>query len=165
MNQNGEFGAPWCRGLRWVTAVAIAVCVGIPLIGIVSFPSKFLVTRTVMVALPLLIPIISAFFMVRGYALKDHTLTIHRLGWNSRFDLRSLVSATFDPAALSGSIRLFGNGGLFAFCGLFRNRKLGNYRAFGTDPRRSVILRFNDRVVVVTPDAPERFVDEILKEK
>lgn len=103
--------------------------------------------------------------MVRGYTLTDRELIIHRLGWSSHFDLASLISASSDPSAMNGSIRLFGNGGLFAFCGWFRNKKLGNYRVFATDPQRSVVLRFTDRIVVVTPDAPEKFAAEITKAK
>ncbi len=52
---------------------------------------------------------------------------------------------------MKGSIRTFGNGGLFCFSGRFRNRKLGSYRAFATDPKLAVVLRFPDKIVVVTP--------------
>ena len=51
--------------------------------------------------------------------------------------------------------RLCGIGGLFVFCGLFWSRKLGRYRAYITDPRRAVVLRFGNKVVVVTPDEPD----------
>ena len=72
-----------------------------------------------------------------------------------------LPSAEADPVALKGSIRLAGNGGLFAFCGWFRNSKLGVYRAFCTDLAHAVVLRFPDRTVVVTPDQPDKFVAAI----
>lgn len=103
--------------------------------------------------------------MVRGYTLEKGQLIIHRLGWSSRFNLSSLNSATPDPKAMASSIRLAGNGGLFSFCGLFRNRQLGNYRAFATDPQNSVVLRFPKRTLVVTPDDPKRFADQITKLK
>ena len=118
-----------------------------------------------LIAIPLLILTGGSLFAVRGYTLDNGRLIIHRLGWSSRLDLASLVSAVHDPLAMTGSIRIAGNGGLFAFCGYFRNKRLGNYRVFGTDPHRSVVLRFSDQVVVVTPDAPERFVEELTKRK
>jgi hypothetical protein len=59
------------------------------------------------------------------------------------------------------SIRISGNGGLFVFCGLFRNSKLGVYRAFCTDASHAVVLRFPDRTIVVTPAQPEKFVNAI----
>ncbi len=68
---------------------------------------------------------------------------------------------TLDPDALRGSIRLFGNGGMFSFTGLFRSPKLGRYRAYVTDPARTVTLRFADRVVVVSPSDPAAFVRDL----
>ena len=76
-----------------------------------------------------------------------------------------LQSADLQPGALRGSLRLFGNGVLFSFTGLFWNRTLGKYRAFLTDPKRAVVLRLPPRTVVVSPDRPEQFVAEILTYK
>jgi hypothetical protein len=50
---------------------------------------------------------------------------------------------------------------VFSFTGLFRNRTLGMYRAFVTDPRRAVVLRLPRRTVVVSPADPEAFVREV----
>ncbi len=46
---------------------------------------------------------------------------------------------------MRGSLRLFGNGGMFSITGLYRNRALGNYRAFVTDLKKTVVLRFMKR--------------------
>jgi hypothetical protein len=56
---------------------------------------------------------------------------------------------------------LFGNGGLFSFTGLFRNRSLGTYRAFLTDLHRTVVLHFSKRTVVLSPSAPDDFVHDV----
>ena len=54
------------------------------------------------------------------------------------------------------------NGGLFSFGGQgCKNRRLGRFEAYATDPGRSVVLRFPGRVVVVTPDEPDAFVDAV----
>ena len=50
---------------------------------------------------------------------------------------------------------------MFCFAGNFRNKKLGSYRVFATDPKLAVILRFNSRVVVITPENPEDFICRI----
>jgi hypothetical protein len=52
---------------------------------------------------------------------------------------------------------------MFSITGLFRNRALGNYRAFVTDLTQTVVLRFPKRTVVVSPQNPERFVADISK--
>jgi len=59
---------------------------------------------------------------------------------------------------MKGSLRLFGNGGLFSSSGLFWNRRLGRYRAFATDPGNAVVLEFPDRTLVVTPESPSGFL-------
>ena len=47
------------------------------------------------------------------------------------------------------------------FTGWYYNKRLGSYRAFVTDPRRAVVLRYANRRVVLSPDAPEDFVREL----
>ena len=161
MSIKAAFGAPFGRMLKMTTTLALFVCFGIPLIGLFSysdFPGPLLWS---MMLLPLLFVAGAAAFIIRGYSVTDGVLLIHRLGWSFRVELASLLSVEADPSALNGSIRLAGNGGLFAFCGWFRNSKLGVYRAFCTDPAHAVVLRFPDRTVVVTPDQPDKFVQAI----
>jgi hypothetical protein len=162
-DQNVAFGAPWGTPLKSMTAVSIAILTGIPLIGISSGPRENVGWILVMVVMPLAILIIAAFFAIRGYLLTPQTLFVQRLGWKSKIDLTDLASAEPDPDAMAKSIRTCGNGGIFCFAGFFHNRKLGSYRAFATDRKRSVILRFPGRTVVVTPDRPDEFVETIKK--
>jgi len=62
---------------------------------------------------------------------------------------------------MRGSIRLFGNGGLFSFSGFFRNQALGIYRAYVTDPALTVVLVFAERTLVISPVQPEAFVKRL----
>jgi hypothetical protein len=168
-----SFNAPWGAPLALMTAVCSVICLLVPLPGVIIGLGSSAVLRAhgmsmippwagwLLVAVPLLTLVVSAAFMVRGYVLADSTLIIVRLGWESRLDLSRLNSATVDPDALRRSLRLFGNGGFFSFTGWFRNKKLGIYRAYATDTRRAVVLRFSDKTVVITPDDPQRFVAEI----
>ena len=100
-------------------------------------------------------------FSVRGYTVTDSELLVHRLGWATRFDLRKLREATFEPGAMTGSVRTLGIGGVFGFAGRFRNASLGAYRAYATDGARTVVLDFGDTTVVVTPDRPAAFVEAL----
>jgi hypothetical protein len=59
------------------------------------------------------------------------------------------------------SLRTFGNGGAFSFTGFYYNKRLRSYRAYVTDPRRSVVLRYTNRRVVLSPAAPEDFVQDL----
>ena len=159
------YRAPWGRLLKVATGLAVAVCLGVIGIGLTVFPHTQPIARWTMLLAPTALLICTAPFTVRGYTITNDALIIHRLGWESRVPLEGLVSATADREAMKNSIRVWGNGGLFAFCGQFRNHKLGNYRAFATDTSRSVVLQFKDRIVIVTPDAPDKFAAEIMARK
>ncbi|HET6527529.1 MAG TPA: PH domain-containing protein, partial [Balneolaceae bacterium] len=58
-------------------------------------------------------------------------------------------------------IRIWGIGGLFGFIGYFRNSRLGNYKAYSTSNKRSVILDVNGKKVVVSPDSPSGFIKAV----
>jgi len=111
--------------------------------------------------LPLAVILVCGLFMVRGYSIANDTLLVHRPFWKTHVSLRELRSVKFDPTATHRSIRTFGNGGFFSFTGYFRNKELGSYRAFMTDRRRAVVLRFPSSVIVISPDRPEDFVNTI----
>jgi hypothetical protein len=163
------FNAPWGAPLVLMTTICTVICLLLPLPGVMIVLGSSTLGMPMLppwvgwplVAIPLLTVVVSAAFMVRGYVLTDTSLIIKRLGWESRLDLSRLNSATVDPDALHGSLRLFGNGGFFSFTGWFRNKKLGAYRAFATDAKRAVVLRFAGKTVVITPDDPQKFVAEI----
>jgi len=160
-----NFGAPWSTSVKWITGItvtflAILVIIGISQMEEIGTGSSILLVLLIVVV-PALTLVLSACWMIRGYVLSGESLLIQRLGWQSRLDLTELVSAEADPEAMAKSLRTFGNGGLFCFCGRFRNTKLGAYRAYATDPKRSVVLKFQNQTVVVTPDRPDDFVASI----
>ena len=155
------FNAPWGTPLKVMTGFSLLILIGVPVIGLVTGPQSNPGWIFSMIVLPLLILLSAAFFVIRGYILMEDTLLVQRLGWASRIDLSDLNAAETDPEAMTRSIRTFGNGGLFCFAGKFRNKKLGSYRAFVTAPKRSVILRFTDRTIVVSPEEPEAFTARI----
>jgi Bacterial PH domain len=68
------------------------------------------------------------------------------------------------PKAMNKSLRTCGNGGGFSFTGWYWSKSLGFYRAFVTDLNRTVVLRFENRTVVVSPGEPEDFVGELNRE-
>ena len=155
------FKAPWGTPLKVTTGLSVLILVGIAAIGTFSGPHNNPLWILGMIGMPLSMLFIASLFTIRGYVLSPEVLFIRRLAWNSRVVLSGLQSAEVDAEAMSQSIRTFGNGGMFCFAGAFSNNKLGSYRAFATDPKRSVVLRFSDRTVVVTPDQPDDFVARI----
>lgn len=98
---------------------------------------------------------------IRNYMLSGDRLIVERFGSDTEFPLGKLKSVEKDPAALKG-IYAMPNGGLFVFSGKkCRNRKLGIFETYATDKKRSVVLRFPNHVLVVTPENPTAFVKAV----
>ncbi len=158
--------APWPPVVRVVSAIATVVLIAmswflhrqIPHGTKAPFAETF---GTAMVAVPLLILLGAALFVVRGYRFEGTTLLVERPAWSTRVELVGLERAWHDPAAMCRSLRLFGNGGLYSITGVFRSTSLGTYRAYATDPKSSVVLRTPAKVVVVTPADPAAFLEQV----
>jgi len=153
-----EFGAPWSRSLKTGSRLAVCVLFGIAVAGFVLVPARIPAARLLMVGLPVAIVVSALLSMVSGYTLTATALEVRRPLWTTSFALGELVSVAGDGEALQGSLRLFGNGGLLSFSGIFWNRRLGLFHAYGTDPGRGVVLKFKKRTIVITPDDPQRFI-------
>ncbi|MEC7907207.1 MAG: PH domain-containing protein [Verrucomicrobiota bacterium] len=161
MFNDNTFSAPWGRSLKLTTRLCLAVVFGIFLIGVIVESKNVAYWKIGMLWIPAGLLLVSYFFSIRNYQLIESKLYIRRIGWKYTIDLANLESVQVDPSAMSKSIRLFGNGGLFCFAGIFRNHKLGRYRAFAASSKNSVILRFPNRTIVVTPEDPDGFAEMI----
>ena len=157
-----HYDAPWSKSLIVASTFATLVCLGVAFaLWTISADAAFEQFRFLLGLLPIAIILICALFMVRGYSITHDALLIQRLFWMTRIPFKGLQAVQFDPTATHRSIRTFGNGGFFSFTGYFRNKQLGTYRAFMTDRRQTVVLRFASAVIVVSPDRPEDFVNTI----
>ncbi len=156
MNTDGHksYQAVWGRPLWW-TSVLVSV---LAFAGAVSLVTNLEGSMRLLGLLPPVGFGVAAFFCIRGYALDGATLLIRRLLWTTRISLSGLESVESVPKAMSGSLRTFGNGGLYSFTGWYWNRPLGSYRAWVTDLRNTVVLRVGGRTLVISPEPPEAFV-------
>jgi hypothetical protein len=161
MNPSNLYDAPWGFSLKLLTITSVGILLGISIIGLYYYAENGEIWFFAMVLLPLAIVVSSAFFIIRGYEISDSKLFVRRLIWDTEISLEKLKAVRINPHAMKRSIRIFGNGGLFCFSGLFRNRQLGYYRAYATDPKAAVVLKLADKVIVVTPDNPAAFEAKI----
>jgi len=60
---------------------------------------------------------------------------------------------------IKSSIRIFGNGGLFGFYGIFRNESIGNYRAYFSNFSDLVLIETDKKKFVISPENPDIFTD------
>jgi hypothetical protein len=157
MSGSRYFGAPWAVSLRIASGLTSVLLVGVLVFGLTT-RSQPNVVRLLMVLGPPLGIAAGVLFAIRGYELGGEALYVLRPCWRSRVSLAGLVGVSFRPGALRRSLRTCGNGGFFSFTGWYWNKELGSYRLFGTDPKRAVVLEFERRRVVVTPEEPEVFI-------
>ena len=156
------FKAPWGWTLIVVSAFASVVVMAVSVVSFATLSNQHRAGALLLVAAPLVVLLGCALFTVRGYSFDQNVLLVHRLFWATPLSLAGLQAASYEPHAMRWSLRTFGNGGFFSFSGFYRNRRLGAYRAFVTDLKRTVVLRFSSRTIVVSPAAPEQFVHELV---
>jgi hypothetical protein len=153
------FSAPWGRQVKSATLVGAAVLVTVAalpwLLGAAGMPA------IVASLVPLCILVGGAMCGVRQYDVMPNVIVIHRFGWTTRLSRFGLQRVEVEPGVMRGSLRVLGNGGLFALVGRFRNTRLGAYRALVTDPDRTVVLHYTDRRVVLSPDRPAEFAQAL----
>jgi hypothetical protein len=148
--------APWSQGLVLASLLCTGACLWPAFTLFKQGGGAALLTGSLLVALTL----VCALFAIRGYTITADAILIHRLFWATRLPLAGLKSARFEIAATQWAIRA-GNGGFFSCTGFRYNRTLGFYRVFATDGARTVVLRYTNRTVVVSPADPEAFVRDL----
>ncbi len=150
------YSAPWSTLLIVISALITVICISVTLLPLVlgGTPSWWFASGFLLIVL-------CAPFTIRAYTITSDAILIHRLFWKTRLPLTGLKSAQFQFEAMNRSIRLCGNGGVFSFTGWFRNKLLGNYRAFVTDHHNTIVLRFATRTIVISPASPEDFVQHL----
>jgi len=154
------YKAPWGTTLIVMSALATLLCLGITF-GIPLLPAPKHGLGMWLRWLPLVLVFACALFTVRGYTITPDAILVHRLLWATRLPRAGLKSAEFVPKAMCKSLRTCGNGGFFSFTGFYWSKTLRSYRAYVTDLRLTVVLRYGRRTVVVSPDAPENFVRDL----
>jgi cytochrome c biogenesis protein CcdA len=147
------FRAPWGNVLKISTAVFTALIVVI-----------MIISGKLGLLLGTLILAIGVLMIVRGYSVQAGQVIVHGLFWNKAYPLVDLCDIESQPFATVGSIRTFGIGGFFSFWGYYHNPTLGSYLSFVTDAANTVVLKFENARIVVSPDDPVAFVEAVRRE-
>ena len=156
------YRAPWGKLLTVTSVLVTVLCAAAGFLPwLIPGIDRSGSTLLLLLWLPVLLIPGCALFIVRAYTITPDAILIHRPLWTTPLPRAGLQSATFEPNAMRGSIRTFGNGGFYSITGWYWSRKLRAYRAFVTDLNQTVVLRFRDRTVVISPDNPEDFVREL----
>ena len=157
-----HYEAPWSTSLIVLSTVTTVLLLGVATAAWWTAVAEHHPSTPRWVSvLPLLMLFGCALFTIRGYTISSDSIIVHRLLWSTVLPRTGLESAEVDLEAMRGSLRTFGNGGAFSFTGFYYNKRLRTYRAYVTDPRRTVVLRYASRRVVLSPATPEDFVADL----
>jgi hypothetical protein len=156
--------AAWPRGLKLISALGTLILLAGGFFAYRAAPAVAGFTHAFGVGVAFVFPailLVSLLFVVTGYAIGGNDLYVRRLLFSTRIPLDGLSRLWHEPAACKGSLRAFGNGGLYSFTGLFWSKALGRHRLFATDLTCSVVLVMPRRTVVITPAEPQVFIDYV----
>ncbi len=135
--------------------ISVAVCV---LLG-----GGALLTGTWIVGIiAVLILGISYALSPRAYTISEGMVQVRRLVSSILIplhDIRAVRIATKED--LRGCVRVFGNGGLFGYYGVFRTSALGVCHWYVTNRANAVIIDTPTKTYLLSPDDVSRFIEEV----
>ena len=139
--------------IRIVTTIIIAMVVGFLIGGLFN--------RNLLIG-GMALGIIAFFcylFAPTAYDISDGRLTVLLHAGKKCFG--PIVSCTLITERFPFTIRLFGNGGLFAGTGIFWNKRHGIFGIYATSAKRTdmVLVQTKNYKVLVTPEDPQVFVE------
>ena len=127
------------------------------------FASISLVTQSVLLAcIATALMLLSYAYSPRGYTVGPGFAAIQRrVGTVSIPLVETREIRTASANDLQGCVRLWGNGGLFGYYGLFRTSKLGKCTWYVTDRKKLVVLITRTKTFLLSPDDVNGFVSAI----
>ena len=95
-------------------------------------------------------------FSIKDYVVTESDLIIRRLIGNVTIHLSEIEEARpIAKGEIRGTIRTFGNGGLFGYYGKFYNRKLGSMTWYATQLQNMIYIKTRSgNKTIISPDDP-----------
>mgnify|MGYP003799290489 CR=1 FL=1 len=164
--ENRTFNCSWGRMTRWITGgVFCLILFLIVLFSVTGFsdPDKTIgksLACVVTVSVCLAVVVIPAFFAPLKYYMTSEKIGVSRLGRDIVIPLGDIENVQIAQSAdFSGTLRVFGSGGLYGSIGLFWNKRMGSFRAYTTRNDSLVIIKMKvGKLIVLSPDDSEAFV-------
>jgi hypothetical protein len=117
------------------------------------------VQQAMVAAVSLVMVALAYAFSPRGYTVSEGAIVVRRLIGDVRFPLERVREARrADAGDLAGTIRLWGNGGMFGYYGLFRTSRLGRCWWYLTNRRNTVVVITEAKTALFSPDDVEGFL-------
>jgi hypothetical protein len=145
-----------------ITVLSLILLIGFPVYQFYDFivHSKIKTSNLIISVILIFIPIFSWLFSVGEYVLESDGLSIKRKIFPIKIKYEEIKKVSrLGYQDIKSSIRIFGNGGLFGFYGIFRNESIGNYRAYFSNFSDLVLIETDKKKFVISPENPDIFTD------
>lgn len=162
-----RYTSPWDRSLKVSTALMVVVLVGAGAVMLLrsqgsDHPELARVLILAVVPFPLILLGVWA-LAPTGFSVETSLVRVERPLRPIEIPLREVRSVDLLPeGALRGAIRTFGASGAFGHYGRFRSRQLGPFRMYANRSSRLVRLVTVRGTFVLSPEPPDRFIQEVL---
>lgn len=150
---NRYYRAPWGKEVRTTTALLLTLLI-VSMVVAQGIGLFFLVATI----------IASYLFYIRGYSLQNGKLVIHGLLWSRTYNLTELHDAQAHPYVLTEARRQGLPGGLFSHMGYYCSPTRGRILSLATHAANTVLLDFSGKQIVISPEDPEAFENDVLLE-
>jgi len=151
------------RGVTWfVILLFISMTILIPM-SIYYFDKEIFVALLVFMLFIILYPSILAgswVFSPQKYLVSGHRIKIVRPVSSITIQIAEITEVEEKDINVFKTIRVLGNGGLFAFTGTFYNKADGKFWMYAKN-KNYVMLHTNDKKYVLSPDEKEQFIIDL----
>jgi len=154
------FSTSMSASVRWLGLTTVAILV--IALGILLGRDAGRSVGPYLAAVLVLILLVTYLVSTREYAIGNGKLVVRKVLGSASFELRG-ASIGRDALAFKGMARVFGNGGFFAFDGLFYSRRIGFVRSYARNREHGVLVYLaGGNKLVLSPDDPDGFVTAAL---
>ena len=159
ITSNKIFKASLGTASKVITLIITLLFIGILISNFIWFEE----TNSAIFLIPVFIGIyaVCIFFMPLGYKITESEIVVERMLSSVRFktdDVKSIQE--IGKHTIAGSVRTFGNGGLFGFTGYFANSALGKMTWFVTRKDTLVLIDLLDgKKILISPNEPKEFMN------
>lgn len=149
-NSTRNYPCHWSAGITVLTSiVVIALIISGCYIWTGEIPSFMIWLKYALIIVFIATIIGTLAFMPIRLTVRSDKITLHRLIGAIHIPFKDIKEVkAISKSETSGSIRLFGSGGLFGYLGKFRNRRLGNYTMYATNLNELIYIRTDRKIYV-----------------
>jgi len=139
--------------IKIVTSVVLILMVGL-------FITSIYINGLIIAALIMLIILVFCYlYAPTAFGISDSRLIVYRNYGKREFN--NVTNCRLIEKKVPFTLRLWGNGGVFAGTGIFWNKLYGVFRMYITHAKQSefVVVETDRQIIVISPENPRMFIE------